>query len=362
MVRRAVEKIGALIMATALCGPTAARAVAVAYAAEDFSVNVGLLLRAGHYYTFAEPNGKHPDSSEFSLTEAELAAYGRIFERVSYDFRLRDFSRIREGWAAIDLPAGFSAKIGEQFVPFGVEATTPEGYLTCSSRTESSYRIAPGRNFGLRFDYIRSQKEWPYKVGAAAGVYNSDYAGRGDPLVDGAWRVYGTPAPGAPALTAGCAFYYGKEPREIEYERLVEGYYYFPAPRLGFDVNYEAGPFNLAAEYMQYYIQKIAVDFSPKLREFVYKDDYYRGYFATLSYSFPLPYEYLDSFRPYVRYEHYKPAVLHRGDVEEDYYTGGFSIFFYDRAVMFRTDYTRINEEENRVTNDKIASEFQVLF
>jgi hypothetical protein len=362
LVRRAVVRICGLIAATVMCGSAAARAVAVGYATEDFSVNVGLLLRAGHYYTFAEPNGEYLDRSTFSVAEAELATYGRIFERVSYDLRLRGFSSVREGWAAVDLPKGFSAKIGEQFVPFGVEATTPEGYLTCSSRTESSYSIAPGRNFGLRFDYLRTNDNWPYELGAAAAVFNNDYGYRYHPLVDGAWRVRGTPAPGVRTLEAGCSFYYGKEPRMIEFERLVHGPYYFPAPRLGFDVTYVAGPFDLAAEYMQYYIQKERIDFSPKLRGYVYKDDYYRGYFATLSYSVPLPYEYVNSIRPYVRYEHYKPAVLDRGDVEEDYYTGGFSIFFFDRAVMFRADYTRIIEEKNRIANDRIASEFQIMF
>lgn len=362
MERRAVTRICWLILATALCGPAAARAVVVSYAANEFSVNVGLLLRAGHYYTFVEPNKGALDRSTFSLTEAELATYGRIFERVSYDLRLRGFSSLREGWAAVDLPKGFSAKIGEQFVPFGVEGTTPEGYLTCSSRTESSYRIAPGRNFGLRFDYLRVSDDWPYEVGAAAGVYNSDYSHGGHPLVDGACRIFGTPAPGARALEAGCSFYYGEEERMIEFERLVRGHYYFPAPRLGFDVTCETSRLSISAEYMQYYIQRWFLDYSPKIRGAAYKDDYYRGYFSTLSYSFPLPYEYLDSVRPYVRYEHFKPAVLDRGDVEEDYYTGGVSIFFYDRAVMFRADYTRIIERINPVTNDSIASEFQLIF
>ena len=104
------------------------------------------------------------------------------------------------------------------------------------------------------------------------------------------------------------------------------------------------------------------MDFSPKRQEYVYKDDYYRGYFATLSYSVPLPYEYYQSVRPYLRYEHFKPAVLERGEVQVDYYTGGFSIFFFDRVVMFRTDYTRIIEEKNRTANDRIASEFQIMF
>jgi hypothetical protein len=301
------------------------------------------------------------DESEFGVAEAELAAYGRVFERVSYDFRVSDFNYVREAWAAVDLPAGFSAKIGKQFVPFGVEATTAEGHLTCSSRTASSYQIAPGRNYGVRFDYLRTRDDWPYEIGAAAGVFNNadrSYA----PLVDGAWRVYGSPAPAARTLKAGCSFYYGKELRDIVVEPYIEGYYYFSAPRLGFDVRYEAGPLDIAAEYMQHLIRQERVERQPGGRGYVYKDDHYRGYFTTLSYSVPLPYEYVNSLRPYVRYEHYKPAVLRRGLVEEDYYTGGFSIFFFDRVVMFRTDYTRIIEEKNWITNDSIASEFQVIF
>ena len=359
--RRAARRIYGLIAATVMCGSAAAHAVAVGFAAEDFTVNVGVLLRAGHYYTFAEPGQKYMDSSEFDIADAELSTYGRIFERVAYDFRINNFYDIREAWAGVDLPAGFSATIGKQFVPFGVEATTPEGYLTCSTRTESSYLIAPGRNYGLRFDYVRERDDWPYEIGAAAGIYNNDFAPE-YPLVNGAWRLYGTPVPAATTLVAGCSFYYGKELRMIRLPPRVNGPYFFAAPRLGFDVSYETGPFNLAAEYMQYYIQKHIVNFSPKLRGYVYKDDYYRGYFTTLSYTHPLPYEYVQSVRPYLRYEHFKPAVIRRGYVQEDYYTGGFSIFFFDRVVMFRADYTRIMEAECRSTNDRITSEFQVMF
>lgn len=359
--RRAARRIYGLIAATVMCGSAAAHAVAVGFAAEDFTVNVGLLLRAGHYYTFVETGYEAMDVSRFDVADAELATYGRIFERVSYDFRINNFYDIREAWAGVELPAGFSAKIGKQFVPFGVEATTPEGYLTCSTRTASSYQIAPGRNYGLRFDYLRTHDDWPYEIGAAAGVYNNaDRSGYS--LVDGAWRVYGTPVPAATTLVAGCSFYYGKEYRTIEIPPRVDGQYFFAAPRLGFDVSYETGPFNLAAEYMQYYIQEECVGVSPKQREYVYKDDYNRGYFATLSYSVPLPYEYVQSVRPYLRYEHFKPAVIRRGYVQEDYYTGGFSIYFFDRVVMFRADYTRIMEAECRSTNDRIASEFQVMF
>jgi len=360
-VRRAAGRIYGLIAATVICGSAAAHAVAVGFAGEDFSVNVGLLLRAGHYYQFVDWEEEKLDVSRFSLTEAELATYGRIFERVSYDIRISGFSNIREAKVGVELPAGFSAKVGKQFVPFGVEATTPEGYFTCSTRTASSYEIAPGRDYGLRFDYVLERDDWPYEIGAAAGIYNN--ADRSNaPLVDGAWRLYGTPVPAATTLVAGCSFYYGKEYRMIEIPPRVDGPYFFAAPRLGFDVSYETGPFNLAAEYMQYYIQEECVGVSPKRREYVYKDDYYRGYFATLSYSHPLPYEYVQSVRPYLRYEHFKPAVIRRGNVQEDYYTGGFSIFFFDRVVMFRADYTRIIEEKCRSANDSIASEFQVMF
>ena len=357
--RRAAGRISGLIMATVMCGSVTAHAVAVAYAAEDFTFNVGLLLRAGHYYTFAEPYKQEVmDSSEFDVAEAELATYGRVFDRVSYDVKVRSFSTVREAWVAADLPAGFSARIGRQFVPFGVEATTPEGSLTCSSRTASSSWIALGRSDGLRFDYVREGDDWPYEIGGAAGVYDHYYH-RSGPLVDGAWRVYGTPAPGVRTLTAGCSFYYGKEPRGIEFEPYIEGYYYFSAPRLGFDVGYEAGPFGVSAEYMQYLIRMVS---SPVGSERPYEDKSHRGYFATLSYQRPLPYKHVDAVKPYVRYEHFQPAVLRKGYVASDLYTGGFSTYFFDRILMFRADYTRIFEDDNRFTNDSIASEFQLIF
>jgi hypothetical protein len=274
---------------------------------------------------------------------------------------LASFSSIREATVGVEPAAGLCATVGRQFVPFGVEATTPEGYLTCSSRTVSSNFIAPGREDGLRFDYALARDDWPYELGAAAGVYNNGYNPY-YPLVAGAWRVSGTPAPGVRTLKAGCSFYYGKEAQLIIIPPHVEGIYFFPAPRLGFDARYELGPLQLAAEYMQYFIQQEIVGASPRWRVYLYKDDYYRGYFATLSYSRPLPYEYLSSVRPYLRYERFKPGIFERGDVRVDNYTGGFSAYFFDQAVMFRADYTRIIEDENRTANDRIASEFQVLF
>lgn len=224
--RRAVKLTSTLIAATAISGGAAVYAVAVSVPADDFSVNLGLLLQAGHRYRFYEWENISEDTSYFTISEAELRLYGRVFEGVDYDLRLAGFSGVREAYVGTDFPAGFSAKIGRNFVPFGVEATTEEGYLTCTSRTRSSERIAPGREYGLRFDYVHTSDNWPYEFGAAAGVYNN----RQGPLVDGAARVYARPVPGAKTLSIGCSFYYGKEYREIyNPRRLRHSRLYSPA-------------------------------------------------------------------------------------------------------------------------------------
>ena len=242
-------------------------------------------------------------------------------------------------------------------MPFGVEATAEEGHLTCTSRTRSSERIAPGREYGLRFDYVRASDNWPYELGAAAGVYNNDDG----PLVDGAARVYARPVPGAKTLSIGCSLYYGKEYREI-YDpiRRTAELLFYPAPRLAGDVYFEIWRLKLGAEYLEYLITDVLIDV--RGLETIYKSDYYRGGFATANYTHPLPWRYFGAVEPYLRYERYDPAVFRRGLVAEDRYTGGFALYFIGRNLMFKADYTRILEKEQRYTNDEIESFFQVMF
>jgi hypothetical protein len=358
-VRRAVKLASAIIAATVLSGGSAVYAVAVAVPTDDFSLNLGLLLQAGHSYRFFEWRNESDDSSYFGIPEAELRLYGRVFERVDYDLRLRGFSAVREAYVGTELLPGFSAKIGEYFVPFGVEATTEEGYLVCTSPTRSSDLIAPGREPGLRFDYVRTSDGWPYEFGVAAGVYNNTE--RNVPLVDGAARVYARPIPGAETLSIGCSFYYGKEWRQFYDPRRGSSELHFrPAPRLAGDLYFETWRLKFGVEYLEYMVQEMLIDF--RGLEPIYKDDYYRGGFATAGYNHPLPWRYLEAVEPYLRYERYDPAVFSRGYSPEDRYTGGFALYFIGRNLMFKADYTRILEEEQRCTNDEIESLFQVMF
>ncbi len=357
--RRAVKLASAVFTATVLSGGSAVYAVAVAVPTEDFSVNVGFLLQAGHQYRFYDWENVSDDSSYFGIPEAELRLYGRVFERVDYDLRLIGFSAVREAYVGTELLPGFSAKIGEYFVPFGVEATTEEGYLVCTSTTRSSDVIAPGRNSGIRFDYVRTSDGWPYEFGIAAGVYNNikNFV----PLVDGAARVYGKPIPGAKPLSLGCSFYYGKEYRDIYNPRRRSVDRTFrPAPRLAGDIYFETRRLKFGAEYLEHFMQEILIGF--RRGEPVYKDDYYRGGFATAGYKQPLPWRYLEAVEPYLRYERYDPAVFRRGYSPEDRYTGGFALYFIGRNLMFKADYMRILEEDQRRTNDEIESLFQVMF
>lgn len=357
--RRAVKLTSAIIAATVLSGGSAVYAVAVAVPTDDFSVNLGLLLQAGHRYRFYEWEDVSKNTSYFTVPESELRLYGRVFDRVDYDLRLSAFSNVREAYVGTDLAPGFSAKVGRHFVPFGVEATTEEGYVLCTSNTRSSEDIAPGREYGLRFDYIRYADRWPYEFGIAAGVYNNieNFV----PLVDGAARVYGKPIPGAKTLSIGCSFYYGKEYRNIyNPQRRNFDLPFRPAPRLAGDVYFETWRFKFGAEYLEYFVQEILLGF--RGRKPVYKDDYYRGGFATAGYKHPLPWRYLGAVEPYLRYERYDPAVFWRGYFPEDRYTGGFALYFIGRNLMFKADYTRILEEEQRYTNDEIESLFQVMF
>lgn len=355
--RRAVKLTSTLIAATAISGGAVVYAVAVSVPTDDFSVNLGLLLQAGHRYRFFDWENVSEDTSYFTISEAELRLYGRVFEKVDYNLRFAGFGGIREAYVGTNFPAGLSAKIGKYFVPFGVEATTEEGYLIYTSRTRSSEKIAPGREYGLRFDYVRTSDNWPYEFGAAAGVYNNHEG----PLVDGAARVYARPVPGVQPLSIGCSFYYGKEYRYVYNPRRGSPERYFrPAPRLAGDVYFETWRLKFGAEYLEYFLESVPI--GTRGGELVYKDDYYRGGFATAGYTHPLPWRYLNSVEPYIRYERYDPAVFRRGRSPEDRYTGGFALYFIGRNLMFKADYTRILEEEQRRTNDEIESLFQVMF
>ncbi len=326
---------------------------------DEATVNLGLLLQAGHRYEFEHIGPQHLGSSEFAVPEAELRVYGRLFDKVDYDVRSPSVSTVREAYLGTALPAGFSGKIGRFFVPFGVEATTYEGYFICNSRTVTSATIAPGRNYGVRFDYALERDAWPYRIGAAAGVFNGS-----GPLVNGAGRIYGAPVPGVETLDIGLSYFYAKT-RRWKYRGPYEPEerHYLPEPRVGADVSLRTWRFEFLAEYMQHFINDYPIEVE-RYREpyFVYKDTYERGYFGTLVYTHPLPWRYFQDFAPYARYERWDPAVLHRGYIPEDRYTAGFALHFLGRNLMFRSDYTRILEDEYRTSNDVIASEFQVMF
>lgn len=332
--------------------------VAVDVPVDDFTVNLGLLLQAGHHYKYRNVGRFHLDESEFVIPEAELRVYGRIFNKVDYDVRSHYLRGIREVYVGADFAAGFSARIGRLFVPFGVEATTYEGYLTCSSRTVTSGQIAPGRNEGVRFDYLLERDGWPYKIGAAAGVFNGV-----DPLVEGAVRIYGTPLPAVENLVIGCSYYYEKTLRAKYITAYREERHFLGEPRVGADLTFKTWRLEFSAEYMQRFYNDYPIRGYP-YREpyYFYKDTYERGYFGTLTYTQPLPWRYFQDFAPYARYERRDPAVLERGDIAEKRFTGGLALHFLGRNLMFRGDYTRILEDECPTTNDEIASEFQVMF
>jgi hypothetical protein len=355
--------LSSMILTLAAVG--SAYAVAVNVPVDDVTVNLGFLLQAGHRYEYYDVHNYRMNESYFTLPDAEFRFYGLLFNKVDYDVRFSRSYTPREAYVGVDLPIGFSAKAGRVFVPFGVEATTYEGYLTCTSRTVTSNYIALGRNYGVRLDYLREREGWPYKIGATAAVFNSiGGPSRGSSLVDGAGRVYGTPVPGLETLNVGLSYYYAKEYRWKYRGRYdPREFHYLPEPRVGGDVSFAAWRFEFAAEYMQHFINDYPIEVQP-YREpyYVYKDTYARGYFGTVTYTQPLPWRHFHDLAPYARYERWDPAVLHRGYIPEDRYTAGFALHFLGRNLMFRSDYTRILEDEYRTSNDVIASEFQVMF
>ncbi len=345
------------ILAFGLAG-TGAYGVQVDVPFDEATVNLGLLLQAGHRYEFRNIGRQHLDESEFVVPEAELRVYGLLFNRVDYDVR-SSLKSVREAYLGTPIAAGFSTKAGLFFIPFGVEATTYEGYLTCSSRTVTSSAIAPGRNYGVRFDYLLGREAWPYKIGAAAGVFNGS-----GPLVNGAGRIYGAPVPTLKNFELGFSYFYAKAYRWKYRGRYEpEEYHYLAEPRAGADVSYTVWRVQFSAEYMQHFINDYPIEIRRYMeRDYVYKDTYERGYFGTVVYTHPLPWRYFQDFAPYARYERWDPAVLRPGDIAEDRYTAGFALHFLGRNLMFRSDYTRILEDEHRTSNDIIASEFQVIF
>lgn len=354
-----------VVIALAAWAVGSAYGVAVNVPIDEVTVNLGFLLQAGHQYEYYDVRNYGMNRSNFILPEAEFRVYGLLFNKVDYDVRFSRSYTPREAYVGTGLPAGFSAKIGRVFVPFGVEATTYEGYLTCTSRTVTSNYIALGRNYGVRLDYLREREGWPYKIGATAGVFNnvSRLSSRSS-LVDGAGRVYGTPVPGLKTLDVGLSYYYGKEYRwKYRGPYIAEEYHFLPEPRVGGDISFAAWRFGFSAEYMQRFVNDYPIPTRGYPEPYVvYKDTYSRGYFGTVTYTQPLPWRYFKDLAPYARYERWDPAVVERGDIAEDRYTAGLALHFLGRNLMFRGDYTRILEDENRTSNDVITSEFQVMF
>lgn len=337
----------------------AAHGIQVDVPFDEATVNLGLLLQAGHQYVFENIGPRHLGESEFVIPEAELRVYGRLFDKVDYDVRSYGSRGVREAYLGMALPAGFSTKIGRFFVPFGVEATTYEGYIVCSSRTMTSAAIAPGRSYGVRFDRELERDAWPYRIGAAVGVFNG-----ASPLVNGAGRIYGAPVPGVKNTQIGVSYFYAKARRwKYRGQFRTEEHDYLAEPSVGADVSSTVWRFEFLAEYMQHFVNDYPIRVE-RYREpyYVYKDTYERGYFGTLVYTHPLPWRYFQDFAPYARYERWDPAVLYPGAIPEDRYTAGFALHFLGRNLMFRSDYTRILEDEYRTSNDVIASEFQVMF
>jgi hypothetical protein len=286
-----------------------------------------------------------------------------LFDRVEYSARYHVYSffsstLLREAYIGTALPAGFSAKIGRCYLPFGVEATTDPGYLTCTSSTLSSIYIALGRDYGVRFDYSAERDDWPYKVGAGGGVFNGS-----SPLVAGAGRAYGTPVPGVRNFEVGYSYYYRKEARKKYPLTSYPWTEYLEEPRASADARFTVGGLTVSAEYMQRFYNNFPIQsHDPRTRVYVYKSAYDRGFFCTIDYYRALPWRYFQGYQPYGRYEHFDPAVLERGEGPVDRYTAGFALHFLGRNLMFKSDYTRVLEDANPTSNDEITSEFQVMF
>jgi hypothetical protein len=348
----------ARIILLIILAAAAAFGVAVNVPLDEAVVNVGLLLQAGHYYEYRNIGEYHLGSGGFDVPEAEFRVYGSLFDKVEYDVRALEFRYLREAYVGTTFPGDVKAKTGLYFVPFGAEATTEEGYLTCTSRAVVSESIAPGRDYGVRFDYLAERERWPYKVGVVAGVYNDE-----GPLVAGGGRVYGAPIPGLKNVELGYSYYYHKTRREKYGGGVVVRAEFLEEPRAGADVRFTAAGLTVSAEYMQLFYNDYPIHLERYgSYEYVYKDTYGRGYFGVIDYHKKLPWRYFQGFQPYVRYERLDPAVLKRGDCPQARYTGGFALHFLGRNLMFRSDYTRILEAKYPTSNDVIASEFQVMF
>lgn len=338
--------------------------VAVDVPLDEVTVNLGLLLQVGHYYEYRKGEPYSYDDSRFDLRDAEVAVRGTVFEKVTYALRSYRFSSIREGYVGVEPGGGFSAAVGYIFVPFGAEATTYERDLTCSSRTNSSENIAPGRDYGLRLGYELRREQWPYVVGAAAGIFNSDeYSRYTIPVMAGAGRVYGTPLPGLRSLQTGFSYYYDKTYRYKLTSSTTSFHNYLEEPRVGVDVAFSLAAVTFSAEYLQRFLNDYPIEARGfRWPPYVYKDAYDRGYFGTVTYHRKLRWRYFQGIQPYVRYERWKPAVILRGVIPERRFTGGLALLFLGRNLMFRSDYTRVVEDAYPTTNDRIASEFQVSF
>lgn len=339
----------------------AAAAVNVQVPLDDITVNLSALMNVGYYYYFYDERDGHVGNGSFGARAYRLGVNGDIGERIFYRAEYSGYSSsaYTRNYLGVSLADNLKIEAGDDFAPFGVESQIPTENRITSTTTLMTGGITPS-GLGVRVDYDVKDAFIPF--GAGLGIY--PYAGSQSYRLDAAAaRVYADVWPGEPRLIIGGSYYANQELRlvftgEYPYER---GHKYVFAPRVGGDLGFQWDRITFQTEYMQYYIEDYLIrDNYPE--EPVYKSTYERGYYGLFAYKHPLPWKYLQAFQPYARYERYEPAVLDRGLIAEDRYTGGFDIYFLANNLMLRADYTRILEDELRMKNDRIASAFQLFF
>jgi hypothetical protein len=213
--------------------------------------------------------------------------------------------------------------------------------------------IAPptGRDLGAQLEFKLAPEDKPAWGALAAAVVNGSGPNRVDENVakDVAVRVAGNPFPWA--ATKGLT---------------IEGYYYLGKPysatygtgegtRYGGCVAFDHERFSLQGEMLSR-----ERTYDPAGQATVEFSD--AGYYVQGGYKQPLPWPWLQTVEPAVRWESYDP----NGDLPDDAtasVTGGVNLHFDPgHHCKFMADYQHFTEETTPIDNDKISAQFQVRF
>ncbi len=288
---------------------------------------LGMHTKVRYYYDEYEP-----DNATFQVKEARASVKGEVNSYLSYKFQaeLAGTPKLLDANVGVKLASNISMTVGQFKAPFST------GYLLSSKalhfvNRELMKNIEPGRDLGVQF----SSKIPSAKLNLIAGVFN-----------------------GASINTAD----------NNRYKNIVLRGIISPVKGLDIAGNYYSGKTD--AELNPDNMEKLGGSISVKHNRIVFLSEYIKsttgiltgdGFYSILGYSIQSKHTLFKEFEPIIRYEEFDNNVDFYGD-SINRVTLGLNIYFHNRNNKFQINYQINNEEENKISDNELLTNFQVSF